>query len=224
MKFRKFRTHESFVEGAAGLLREQMEARDTRPRGLVLAGGRTPLPIYKELAAARVLAPASVSILLSDERMVAFDSPESNFAALMPAMKALGVKEPNLLGVRTALPLDEAAARYHRDIERFLASGARLTLGLLGLGADGHTASLFTLDDAQPKGRYAMAVRRDMGHHRVSVTADLLGRIEHIVFLAAGPAKAAIVERMRSSPEDLAAGRAVAAAQDVELWFAERER
>lgn len=188
----------------------------------MLSGGQTPLPAYRLLLAAPPpIVAETVNLFLSDERLVPPDSPESNQGRLADFFRALRVPEDRILRVPSTLAPAEAAQRYHRDLAALLGRGTRITLGLLGLGADGHTASLFTPDDLRRgAGRYAVVVPRPSGPARVSVTPELLARIEQIVFLVSGRDKDAAVEKLLRNPESLSAGLAVAGCRQVELWQA----
>ena len=136
-------------------------------------------------------------------------------------VRALGLPREHVLHVHTELPLEQAATRYHEDLARFLEHNGRITAAWLGLGADGHTCSLFTPEDLErAPGRYAAAVSRPAGPARVTVTPALLERVERAVFVVAGAEKKPVVERLLSAPEELVAGRAVARCPRVELWWA----
>ena len=185
----------------------------------MLSGGNTPLEAYRTLARSPVPASDSLLFLFSDERMVPSDSPDSNYHNAAPMIAALGIPGNHVIRVHTELGLSEAAQRYHDDLGKFLQKGGRITLGLLGLGADGHTASIFSKDDIDRcRARWATEVPRDDGPDRVTVTPELLKRIESVIFLVAGPEKADVAETLAREPETLPAGRAVAGVKDVQLW------
>jgi len=151
-------------------------------------------------------------------------SPESNYGQVQPMLEALHIPTTHILRVDTRQTLTLAASHYDRDLRAFLKRQGRITLGVLGLGADGHTASLFSMQDIERgRGAYAVAVPRQPGPDRVSVTADLLAKAESIVFVAAGAEKRLVVERMRKASTTLPAGLAAAGVVDVQVWFAEDE-
>jgi len=187
---------------------------------VMLSGGNTPLAAYRSVAESGTRASTRAHVLFSDERMAPADSPESNFGNTSGMLKALRLPEDRVLRVATELPLAEAASAYANDIDAFLNRGGRVTLGLLGMGADGHTASLFNLKDAERTDRLAIPIPRDPGPARVSVTAGFLRKIERIVFVVAGKDKAEVIHRLIEVPDSIPAGRAVAGARSVELWLA----
>jgi 6-phosphogluconolactonase len=161
-----------------------------------------------------------VFAVLGDERGVPEDSPESNYGNLRPALEAWGLPDARIVRPRPALGAPAAAERFDADLRAFLGRGGRLELGFLGLGADGHTASLFTADDvARGAGRLALAVPRPSGPARVSVTRDLLARVARLLVLVAdSPDKRAAVATLLERPDSVAAGLALHGRADVQVW------
>lgn len=193
--------------------------------GLMLSGGSTPLPAYRALGARPGVGPAAgLRILFSDDRYVPADSPASNYRQARPLLAALALPPAAVLRVRTELPLEEAAGDYARQLAALLRSGTRIGLGLLGLGADGHTASLFGAADLErARGQLAVAVHRPDGLSAVSVTPELLAQVAEPVFVVAGADKRTAVERLLARDPGLTAWRAVEGCARVELWAYEGE-
>ena len=126
---------------------------------------------------------------------------------------------------RTELPLDESAADYERQLAALLDSGVRIGLGLLGLGADGHTASLFGAADLErARGHLAIAVHRPDGMSAVSVTPDFLSHVEEPVFVVAGSGKHDAIQALAAQDARSTAWRAVQGCARVELWMHDAER
>jgi 6-phosphogluconolactonase len=187
---------------------------------LMLSGGSTPLPAYRALAARPGLAPAAgLRVLFSDDRYVPVDSPASNYHQAQGLLAALALPSAAVLRVRTELPLADAALDYEDQLAALVRSETRIGLGLLGLGADGHTASLFGAADLErARGRLALAVHRPDGMSAVSVTPELLAQVAEPLFAVAGEDKRDAVERLRARDPGLTAWRAVARCTRVELW------
>ena len=189
------------------------------PAGVMLSGGATPVAAYQELGRRQVLAADRITMLYSDERHVPTDAPDSNYGMTLPLLRALALPDDRIIRVRTEFSLEEAAARYDRELAQFLLGGGRIGLGLLGLGTDGHTASLFTREDvSRGAGRYAIAVPKAQKPDRVSVTAGLLRQIERVIILVSGPGKRAILEKLLAAPDTVVAGMALADRPVVEIW------
>jgi 6-phosphogluconolactonase len=155
-------------------------------RTLVLAGGSTPRRAY-QLLAGRSLAWGRVTVLFGDERCVAPNHPESNYRMardeLLDRVAPGGVQR-----MAGELGAAAAAALYDAVVEAF----APLDLVLLGIGPDGHTASLFPGHPAlQATGR-AVAVHEapKPPPDRVSLTLQTLREARRVVFLATGADKA----------------------------------
>ena len=189
------------------------------PSALMLAGGTTPLAAYRSLAETPPPHDERLHIVYSDERYVPSDSEASNYHQTRVLLDALALPPAGVKRVRTELPLDEAAADYERQLAALLQSGVRLGLGLLGLGADGHTASLFGAADLErASGRLAIAVHRPDGMSAVSVTPDFLARVAEPLFVVDANGKEDAVRALRAQDPQLTAWRAVEACPRVELW------
>ncbi len=186
---------------------------------LMLAGGSTPMPAYRTVARQVGAHDDRLHVLFSDDRYVPADATASNYFQSRPLLDVLGLPDESLLRVNTQLPLAEAAADYDARIAGMLSSGVRIGLGLLGLGADGHTASLFTPADLEhARGRYAIAVQRPDGLSAVSVTPELIATIGAPLFVLAGHDKQEALSRMLAHDDTLVAWRAVQGCARVELW------
>jgi len=187
---------------------------------IMLSGGTTPLPAYRALARGP-LPHDRLHILFSDERYVPSDSDASNYHQSRPLLDALALPATAVARVRTELPLDEAARDYESQLAALLNSGVRIGLGLLGLGADGHTASLFGAADLErARGHLAIAVHRPDGMSAVSVTPDLLSRVEELLFVVAGSDKQDAIRALAAQDPKSTAWRAVQGCAGAQLWFA----
>ena len=194
---------------------------------LMLSGGTTPLPAYRAVGAALGARPglavgAGLRVMFSDDRYVPADSPASNYHQAQPLLGALALPSAAVLRVHSELPLEDAARDYEARLAALLRSGTRIGLGLLGLGADGHTASLFGAADLERAGgRLALAVHRPDGMSAVSVTPELLAQVDEPLFVVAGAGKREAVRRLLARDPQLTAWRAVAGCSRVELWVDE---
>jgi 6-phosphogluconolactonase len=191
----------------------------TGPSAIMLSGGSTPLPAYRALSSRPLPHDERLRIVFSDDRYVPADSQASNYHQSRPLLDALALPAEAVVRVRTELPLEEAAREYAQALAALLASGARVGLGLLGLGADGHTASLFSAADLErSRGRLAIAVHRPDGMSAVSVTPEFLARVSEPVFVVAGSGKHDALQALVAQAPDLTAWRAVQGCASVELW------
>ncbi len=220
MKLVTFQSIEAVEEAALGLLKEHFTLTDDGPHAVILTGGRTPTGVYERLRQEPVEADGNVWVMLSDERHVPLDSPDNNFAKMLPAIEAMGIDEARVISVHTEQSLEDATEQYDRELASFVEAGGRITLGILGMGADGHLASMFCPQHiAMGHDRYAIAVPKEDGPDRISVTRDLLMRVERLVFLLTGEDKQAIVEKATAGRMETVAEQALEGHANVELWF-----
>ena len=221
---RRFPTRSELDTALADRLEQAIRATAAQSGGsapvVMLSGGQTPLPAYREVARRRPPHGEALTIIYSDDRYVPADSDASNYHATRPLLDALALSETQVLRVRTELPLEEAARDYEHRLRTLLDSRARLGLALLGIGPDGHTASLFRPEHLQQsRGRLAIPVQRPDGMQGISVTPDFLANVSEPLFAVAGPGKHdAIAAFLRQDP-NLIALQAVAACPAAELWF-----
>lgn len=166
----------------------------------VLAGGGTPAALYQRLATrcAGALDWSRVAFYWGDERCVPPTDPDSNFGRAEAALlRPLGASPGAVHRIAGELGARAAAAAYDATVDEVLAEGA-WDLVLLGLGADGHTASLF--EPPAPAGvaaaaaPWAMAALSPLApRERVTLTVPALSRSRRVLFLVTGAAKAAAV-------------------------------
>jgi len=198
-------TPEALAEDAAH--RFAQAANDAvRSRGqfvVALSGGATPRSLYARLAAPpyRSGVPWSlVRVLWSDERCVPPDDAASNYRMAREALlDHVPVPAAHVHRIRGEDVPSLAAQAYERTLRTVL-RGARIDLVLLGLGADGHTASLFP--DAVADGEAWVAARYHAAESmwRVTLTPTVINAAAEVMFLVSGQAKAGVVRRVLEGP------------------------
>lgn len=221
ISMRRFVSNAEFDAALIERLERAISSPASAATAVMLSGGRTPLPAYREVAVRKPKTAKGLHLLFSDDRYVPDTSESSNYFQSRQLVEALGLPDPQVLRVRTELPLEEAAADYDRQLTGMLDRGIKVTLGLLGLGADGHTASLFNATHLQQaRGKLAIAVQRPDGMQGISVTPELLSKVAEPLFLVTGADKHAIVEEFLKSDSRLIARQAIAACPKAEIWIA----
>ncbi|HEY6274161.1 MAG TPA: 6-phosphogluconolactonase [Terriglobales bacterium] len=173
-----------------------------------LSGGNTPRGVYAELAAQKKnsLPWDKIYIFFGDERYVPSGDPASNYRmARESLLSKVTIPEENVHRVLTELPATTAAVQYEMDLRNFfrLPSGGwpRFDLILLGLGEDGHTASLFPGSEGiHEQSRLVISnwVEK-LADHRITFTYPVLNHADQVVFLVSGKAKAPILKDIFSS-------------------------
>lgn len=180
------------IESAGRAIQERGEFR------LALAGGSTPRDTYQRLAGAD-LAPMvswrNVQLFWGDERCVPPNHPESNFhMARDSLLDKVPIPQANVHRIQGELEPRRAARAYIEELQAVFDGRRRprFDLILLGMGADGHTASLFPDSSAVRETRkWAVAYYVEkVAAWRVTLTPPVLNAARQVVFLVAGSAKA----------------------------------
>ena len=185
---------------------------------LALSGGRTPEPVYRELAADSSIDWSKVDVFFCDERAVPPDHPESNYRMVHRALLSRVPIPPSKVHRMEAERADREAAA--REYERSLPS--RLDILLLGIGADGHTASLFpgsaVVDERR---RLVLPVTGTKAPvERLTITPPVIEAARKLAVIATGEDKAAMVARALEGPLAPKAVPAQLARRGV--WFLDR--
>lgn len=221
MEVRDFESKSALLSAMETLMRETLATPSERRFALMISGGNTPLPVYASIAADPVVADPNACIMFADDRHLPVDSPDNNYGNARPMIEALGLKAGNTLRVYPEFSLEESADRYDIDLRTFLNAGGSIPVALLGLGADGHTCSLFNDEDlARCKGRFAAPAYKATPPDRVTVSPELLARCGRVIFVAAGDDKRDMIQALVENPLSITAGKAVANCSQVEIWRA----
>ena len=179
-------------------------ALDERDRAQVaLSGGSTPAAAYRLLNAEH-LPWNRVDVVLGDERWVAPDDPASNARMLHETLLAQGpASQACFYPVPTERQTPLASAEAFELIVRQLGSGDPpvLDLILLGLGDDGHTASLFPGSAAAGITDRAVAVGEGKGLERITLTAPVLSAARQVILLVSGTGKQEALRRLLDPQE-----------------------
>jgi 6-phosphogluconolactonase len=223
MRIEVFADAGSAAEGAAHFIAsEAREAVAARGRfTAAFSGGHTPWLMLHALADEDVPW-ESLHIVQVDERVAPAGDRDRNLTHLresllehapVPAgnVHAMPVEEPDL---------DAAAARYAHELQNVAGFPPVLDLVHLGLGPDGHTASLVPGDPALEIVNTDVAVTGAyQGHPRMTLTYPILNRSRQILWLVTGGGKAGMVARLQDGDSSIPAGRL---RQDTALIFADR--
>lgn len=202
---------ETLSAAAAQLFAEQAE-RAVEAQGrfsVALSGGSTPRPAYELLAQPpfRDRVPwAKVHVFWGDERCVPVDDPRSNYRlARLALLDHIPIPNGQIHPILCSQQPREAAERYETLLRTsFTSQPPRLDLVFLGLGENGHTASLFpgtpVLEEQQRWVADVEVPGQDVS--RVTLTALVLNRAAVVAFLVAGAAKAAVLRDVLEGPRD----------------------
>ncbi|MDX1418224.1 MAG: 6-phosphogluconolactonase [Candidatus Promineifilaceae bacterium] len=210
---RVFSNQSSLVRSAAGLIfQEASTAIADRGRfHFVLSGGSTPAPLYKYLAEPEQQEEISwerTHFYWGDERCVPPDDPGSNYRqAKMLLLDHLPVLPERIHRMKGELSPEEAASEYAAQLSILGEEGRkwpRFDVVLLGMGEDGHTASLFPgsrSDEYENKSVIPVTAHYgDRPSDRISLTPQVFNGARMILFLVVGEGKAQAVEAVIDGP------------------------
>jgi len=209
---------------------EALASEAVRERGrflVALSGGSTPIPLYERLACSESIEWETVHAFWSDERCVPPASSESNYGAARRALlERVSIPFENIHRIEGEREPIEAADAYEILVRRELSEGGRFDLVLLGIGADGHTASLFPQHQALTETvRWILPVHVSAEPEwRITITLPLINAARHVILLAVGSSKAEAVAQMGGSDDPPAARIAPDAGGPLVLIDAEAGR
>lgn len=178
------------------------------PVRIALSGGSTPRGTYQELVSARMINRfpwPKVHWYWGDERFVPPDDPESNFRMAREAMlDAAPIPPANIHPIPTVgMSPDEAALRYETELKHAYGNATILPdrplfdVCLLGLGDDGHTASLIPGEPVlQERDRWVAVVGHGRPEVRITLTYPAIDASRHIAFLVSGEDKRAVLRKV----------------------------
>ncbi len=199
---------------------------------VALSGGSTPRPTYAQLATSELSAQVDwpgVHVFWGDERCVPPDNPDSNYGmARKTLLDHVPIPVQNIHRIRGELEPEEAAAEYELTLREFFSPApenpaATFDLVLLGLGADGHTASLFpSAAELEEQPRWVVAHYVDKARAwRVTLTPTAINAATQVTFIVSGAGKAETMRRVLSGPHqpDLLPAQIIRPAMGSLLWL-----
>ncbi|MDR9403343.1 MAG: 6-phosphogluconolactonase [Halothece sp. Uz-M2-17] len=217
---------ESLVDRAVQVIVERIKSAIAQ-RGfctLALAGGGTPKPVYEKLSQQK-LPWEKLHIFWGDERYVPADHPDSNQTMAREAwLNQVAIPVENIHPMPTTGESPETDAQKHeQELITFFQCQAgempRLDIILLGIGDDGHTASLFPHTEALTVRDRLVTVGNKGDSQRLSFTAPFLNQGRTVIFLVAGANKRPALKEIFASEGDATAYPARLIQPQGELWW-----
>lgn len=194
-----FKNYEALTETAASFIYEVGKRKVTEQGTfyLVLSGGKTPEAVYEKLASVSCIDRAmwfGTQVFWGDERCVPPEDPMSNFRMANESLLKKVPADPSKIHRIPAEQTDLTQAIKHYEDKYPISPD----LVLLGMGADGHTASLFPESYAlNIKDRYFVLVEADVEpRHRVTMTPKAIECSEYILVIVSGKEKAAALKKV----------------------------
>lgn len=202
---------------------------NTRPFSVVLSGGNTPRRVYELLATDELRDQLNwqlVHLFFGDERPVPADNPASNYGmALATLISRVPIPESNVHPISGAGDPQDNASSYQQELRSYFAGSdsPQFDLVLLGMGEDGHTASLFPASNAlSEKDAWVVAnwVKR-LNEFRITLTVPAINSAAQILFLVTGASKAAALAAVLNGPlqPDLLPAQLIKPSQGELVWM-----
>lgn len=194
---------------------------------VALAGGKTPKRVYELLASGQSrdrVDWSKVHVFFGDERAVPPDHPESNYGmAVESLISKVPIPAENVRRIIGEIEVGESAVVYEKELRAFFAdfSWPCFDLVLLGMGTDGHVASLFPDSAALEEGnRWVVATTNPLGGNRISLTIPAINHAARVKFLVTGSEKGVTLARaLKSTGPDRLPAQLVHGAVE---WFVDR--
>jgi 6-phosphogluconolactonase len=208
--------------GAEVLAAEAREAIASRGKcGLAVSGGKTPGAMF-EAWATHECDWDKIHLLQVDERLAPAGSADRNLTQLRQSLlgrTASGTPQVYAMPVEAA-DLEAAAAAYAQTLRQLCGNPPVLDLVHLGLGADGHTASIFPHDPVADRVDADVVITAEhSGYRRMTLTRAVLDAARRILWIVTGAEKASVLRRLVAEDESIPAGLI---RQDAALVLADR--
>jgi 6-phosphogluconolactonase len=224
---RVIRTKNFVADAAAFILEHARKALEERNEfRIALSGGSTPAPVYARVATeARDCPWESVWFTFGDERCVPPDDPQSNFRmARENLFVPAAIPEKSIMRMRGEIDPQIAAQEYEDQLNALATNRDELVyqhdLILLGLGDDGHTASLFpgTAALEETARRVVANFVPKLTSWRLTFTFSLINHARHILFLVGASKNSQLIERVLAGDRQFPAARVNPTAGEV-TWI-----
>ena len=207
--------------------------RDQGRCTIVLSGGSTPAGVYALMASPEYSGQfdwKNIHFFLGDERWVPMDSPRSNHQMIMDSLfSKLNAPSYNFYPIKTNThDVAASASLYEKELVRFFELKSndfpRFDLVLLGLGQDGHTASLFPDNPVLNEIKHLAVAAEDKNYpeKRVTLTLPVLNQAYAIFFLVSGPDKAQVLQKIMEGKNSFPAGKVNPKHGEV-TWFLDQQ-
>lgn len=176
---------------------------ENRPVHISLSGGSTPKLLFKTLAVEpyqHKVRWENLHFWWGDDRMVNPQDPESNYGEVQKLLfDHIQIPTENIHRIRGENPVEEELVRFTQELKTALPSGVFDWI-ILGMGNDGHTASLFPHQtDFADENWAVIAKHPETGQLRISKTAKLIEQAKRITYLVTGESKAEILKEIQTT-------------------------
>lgn len=204
-------------------------SQQNRPVHLSLSGGSTPKLLFKTLAQAPFNTEVkweNLHFWWGDDRMVAPTDPESNYGEVQKLLfDHIQIPAENIHRIRGEMPVEQELARFSQELTACVPDLAFDWI-ILGMGTDGHTASLFpNQTDFTDQNVAVVAKHPETGQLRISKTATLLEKAKRITYLVTGSSKSKILKEIQTTDAEKLPYPAakIKAKNGITEWYLDKE-
>ncbi|WP_424405129.1 6-phosphogluconolactonase [Pasteurella sp. PK-2025] len=204
-------------------------SQQPRPVHISLSGGSTPKLLFKTLAQspfAEKVRWENLHFWWGDDRMVEPKDPESNYGEVQKLLfDHISIPAENIHRIRGEQPVEQELVRFSQELKACVPN-LEFDWIILGMGTDGHTASLFpNQTDFEDPNVAVIAKHPETGQLRISKTAKLIEQAKRITYLVTGESKADILKQIQTTPaENLPYPAAkIKAQKGVTEWYLDKE-
>lgn len=188
-----------------------------QPNLIMVSGGQTPRGAFEELAHNPEALRGPIHVVLSDERVVPLDSPDSNYGWIAPLLEKAGLESGHFHFIPCDLPETQAAEAFRETLLRLCTIAPVWGDAFLGMGADGHTCGIFSMDDAVDS-REVLRTDRADGRRGITTGRSVLECFNRIILSLSGEGKRARLQDLLNQPLQVITGRMLSRHPRVEIW------
>jgi 6-phosphogluconolactonase len=183
---------------------------------ITLSGGNTPLRLYEKLSKVKNLNWNKIHFFMADERFVEIGDKNNNYSSIKSILfDKINIPEKNIHFIDTNLKTaGESADKYNEELQEFfktseLKSYPDFDIIILGIGTDGHTASLFPNSESLNESvKFAVNSKPEqIPFERITLTIPVLNNSKNVFFIVTGDGKNTILKRILSEKENLPASK-----------------
>ena len=191
--------HEEISNYAAFLVNKIIKNNNTKITNIALSGGNTPILMFEKLAKLTKINWSNIHIFLVDERYVDKSDPDSNFRLIdKHLISKIEIPKDNIHYIKYYQDIRKSLLDYKKDLKTHfnLKNNNDLPhfdLIHLGIGGDGHTASIFKSEEGE---NGLLQITQGKKHARITFTYNVINNAENIMFLVTGKKKKAIIKNI----------------------------
>ncbi|RUA07410.1 MAG: 6-phosphogluconolactonase [Fusobacteria bacterium] len=191
-KMKKFNSQEEMNKYSIEIIEDELRKKKTLSIGF--SGGKTPISFFKLLSLDTNIDWSRINVFLVDERWVPFTHEDSNFGMIKRTLfDKISIPQENVHRIPYFNTPKESLLKYQKDLKKFFGTNIVFDLLFLGIGSDGHTASIFELEEGLKDDDVIFTHSERHPHLRISLGMKVINLAKRKIFLL-GPEKLELLE------------------------------